>query len=137
MALRTLAVDRKWFTGRISQIGSKDSILEMGGIWIIEDAEMVVLNKASSGASKQFVTERVDRIRPPYGRHPIAKPRSCVFAASINPTVGGYLKDPTGARRYWPITCHGTIDVDGLEKVRDQLWAEAGASVSGGSPLAP
>ena len=97
----------------------------MGGVWIIEDAEMVVLNKASSGASKQFVTERVDRIRPPYGRHPIAKPRSCVFAASINPTVGGYLKDPTGARRYWPITCHGMIDVDGLEKVRDQLWAEA------------
>jgi putative DNA primase/helicase len=47
------------------------------------------------------------------------------FAGSINPPAGGYLTDPTGARRFWPIACRGTIDRDGLEAVRDQLWAEA------------
>jgi putative DNA primase/helicase len=48
----------------------------------------------------------------------------CVFVATINPPAGGYLKDPTGARRYWPVVCD-TIDRDRLERDRDQLWAEA------------
>jgi predicted P-loop ATPase len=48
-----------------------------------------------------------------------------VFAATINPPAGGYLKDPTGARRFWPVACRGMIDRDGLEAARDQLWAEA------------
>src|SRR5262249_45914914 len=48
--------------------------------------------------------------------------------------AGGYLKDPTGARRYWPVTCHGMIDRDGLEKVRDQLWAEAVHRYKAGEP---
>ena len=100
-ALRTLAVNPKWYTGRISHIGSKDAVLEMAGVWIIEDAEMTTLNRASSEASKQFLTDRVDRIRPPYGKYAIAYKRSCVFAATTNLTE--YLKDPTGARRYWPL----------------------------------
>jgi predicted P-loop ATPase len=48
-----------------------------------------------------------------------------VFAGTINPPVGGYLTDPTGVRRFWPVACRGTIDRDGIERDRDQLWAEA------------
>ena len=33
--------------------------------------------------------------------------------------------DATGARRLWPVKCHGMIDRAGLEQARDQLWAEA------------
>jgi predicted P-loop ATPase len=51
--------------------------------------------------------------------------RQCVFAGTINPPLGGYLTDPTGARRFWPFACHGMIDRDGIERDRDQLWAEA------------
>jgi predicted P-loop ATPase len=46
-----------------------------------------------------------------------------VFAGTINPE-GGYLKDATGARRFWPVKC-GTIDLDALAENRHQLWAEA------------
>jgi predicted P-loop ATPase len=124
-ALRTLAVNDAWFTDRLSHISSKDAILEIVGVLIVEIAEMDALTKATESATKSFLTRRHDRFRPPWGRHPVTLPRQSIFAGSVNPTVGGYLKDPTGARRFWPVTCHGMIDRDGLEKVRDQLWAEA------------
>jgi putative DNA primase/helicase len=61
---------------------------------MVEIAEMDALTKATSSAIKSFLTRRRDRFRPPYGKHTINLPRQCVFAATINPTVGGYLKDP-------------------------------------------
>ena len=48
-----------------------------------------------------------------------------MFAGTINPPAEGYLKDPTGARRLWPVACRGMVDLAGLEVARDQLWAEA------------
>src|SRR5215813_8993918 len=124
-ALRTLAVNDAWFTDRLSHISGKDAIIETAGVLIVEIAEMHALTKATTSATKSFLTRRYDRFRPPWGKHPVTLPRQSVFAGSINPTVGGYLKDPTGARRFWPVACRGMIDRDGLEKVRDQLWAEA------------
>jgi predicted P-loop ATPase len=123
-ALRALVKDDAWFTDRLSHVASKDAVLEIAGVQLVEIAEMDALTKAPSSAIKSFLTRRRDRFRPPYGKHTINLPRQCVFAATINPTVGGYLKDPTGARRFWPVACRGMIDRDGLEKVRDQLWAE-------------
>jgi putative DNA primase/helicase len=124
-ALRTLAKNDSWFTDRLSHVASKDAALEIAGVLIVEIAEMDALTKATPSAIKSFLTRRHDRFRPPYGKHTVNLPRQCVFAATINPTVGGYLKDPTGARRFWPVPCLGMIDRYGLEKIRDQLWAEA------------
>ena len=133
-ALRTLVKNDSWFTDRLSHVASKDAALEIAGVLLVEIAEMDALTKATSSAIKSFLTRRRDRFRPPYGKHPINLPRQCVFAATINPTAGGYLKDPTGARRFWPVACRGMIDRDGLEKVRDQLWAEAVHRFKAGAP---
>jgi putative DNA primase/helicase len=133
-ALRTLAIKDEWFTDRLSHLASKDAILETAGVLLVEIAEMDALTRATSSTIKSFLTRRYDRCRPPYGKHPINLPRQCVFAATINPPVGGYLKDPTGSRRFWPVACHGVIDRDGLEKVRDQLWAEAVHQYKSGAP---
>jgi putative DNA primase/helicase len=124
-ALRILAVNDAWFSDRLSHIGSKDAIEELRGLWIVEIAEMDALNRAAAATKKSFLTRRHDHYRPPYGRHTINHPRQCVFAGTINPPVGGYLKDPTGARRFWPVACPNFIDRDGLVRDRDQLWAEA------------
>jgi len=124
-ALRTLAVRDAWFTDRLSHVGVKDAALETAGVWIVELAEMEALTRATSSTMKAFLTRRHDRFRPPYGKYMTSQPRQCVFAATINPPTGGYLKDPTGARRFWPVTCRGMIDCDGLKAARDQLWAEA------------
>jgi predicted P-loop ATPase len=120
-ALRALA--HPWFTDRISKPGSKDSSMEVAGVWLIEWAELDALFKVGTSTSKSFITRRHERFRPPYGTHLADYPRQCVFAGSINP-MGGYLTDPTGARRFWPIRC-GVIDLEALRRDRDQLWAEA------------
>ena len=73
---------------------------------------------------KQFLSRLVDKYRPPYGKMPIQVPRRSVFWGTVNPEEGGYLRDPTGARRFWPIET-GKIDLAGILRDRDQLWAEA------------
>ena len=132
-ALRTLAVNNSWFTDRLSHVASKDAALELAGVMLVEMAEMDALTRATSSATKAFLTRRHDRFRPPYGKHTVNLPRQCVFTATINPSAGGYLKDPTGARRFWPVACNGMIDRAGLERARDQLWAEAVCKFRGGA----
>jgi predicted P-loop ATPase len=132
-AQRTLAGD-DWFTDRLSHVASKDAQMEIAGAWIIEIAELDALTGVSSSTTKGFLTRRFDRFRPPWSRHLVRLQRQSVFCGSINPPVGGYLKDPTGARRFWPVACHGMIDVAGLQRDRDQLWAEAVHRFKAGAP---
>ncbi|HYN38940.1 MAG TPA: VapE domain-containing protein, partial [Rhodospirillales bacterium] len=112
-----------WFTDRLSDLGSKDAAMETKGVWIIEIAELDTMSRAEVSAIKAFMSRTHDRFRPPYGKRLVDLPRQCVFAGSINPE-GGYLKDATGGRRFWPVVC-GQIDVGALTRDRDQLWAEA------------
>jgi predicted P-loop ATPase len=123
-SLRALA-GAAWFTDRLSPVASKDAAMEIAGVWLIEIAEMDALTRATTSAMKSYLTRRFDYYRPPYGKHLIRRQRSCIFAGTINPPIGGYLKDATGARRFWPVACPGAIDRDGIERDRDQLWAEA------------
>jgi len=120
-ALRALA--DPWFCDRLSELGSKDAAIELRGTWIVEIAELDSMSRAETGTIKAYMSRSHDRYRPPYGRRVVELPRQCVFAGSVNPE-GGYLKDATGGRRFWPVAC-GAIDVEALARDRDQLWAEA------------
>jgi len=133
--LRTLAIRDEWFSDRLSHLGSKDAAIETGGVLLIEIAETEALTRVTSSVSKGFLSRRYDPIRPPWGKYVAKFPRQCIFACTINPpATGGYLKDPTGARRYWPVTCVGMIDIEGVRAVRDQLWAEAVHLYKTGTP---
>jgi len=133
-ALRRLVTVELWFTDRLSHVAGKDAIMEIVGVLVVEIAEMDALTKATASGQKAFLTRRRDRFRPPFGKHVVNLPRQCVFAGTINPPADGYLKDPTGARRFWPVACRDTIDCDGLEEARDQLWAEAVNRFKAGAP---
>lgn len=120
-ALRTLA-SPEFFTDDISELGSKDSVLQTRGVWIIELGELDALSRGELSRVKAFMSRQVDRIRPPYGRRVMEAPRECIFAGTVNKEM--YLKDETGGRRFWPVKC-GSIRITDLERDRDQLWAEA------------
>lgn len=105
----------------------KDTIEVMRRLWIIEASEMETHRKNETTAMKAFLSRNVDMFRVPYARRAKSFPRQSVFIGTINPEHDediGWLKDTTGNRRYWPIRC-GVINIEGLRRVRNQLWAEA------------
>jgi hypothetical protein len=112
----------EWFTDDIADLGSKDSAMQVAGVWILEIAELDSMSRPDASKIKAFMSRATDRFRPPYGRRLIEAPRQCIFGGSVNAST--YLKDETGARRFWPVKC-GRIDLEALARDRDQLWAEA------------
>lgn len=122
-AIRVLFGEEFW-TDHISDFNSKDAKQEIQGVWAVEVAEMDRVTKAEQDHVKKFLSQKVDRYRPPYGRHLVTAQRRCVLVGTINPDGTGYLKDPTGARRFWPMKV-GKIDIDAIRRDRDQIWAEA------------
>lgn len=117
----------KWFSGSPVDIKNKDGMMLAASQWICELAELASLARSETDAQKQFLTSRVDRFRPPYGKAIEAFQRRCVFAGTVNPEKDGsvdYLRDDTGDRRWWPVRV-GDVDTVALARDRDQLWAEA------------
>lgn len=103
----------------------KDSLGMMQGRIIVEMSELATMRRTVSEDMKTFVTRKIDTFRPAWGKKILERERRFVLAATTNNDSGdGYLVDPTGNRRYWPIGC-GTFDIDALERDKDQLWAEA------------
>ncbi len=127
--LRTLGGD--WFTDHLPDLTNKDAMQQIQGVWIVELAELDSLRRAETHRIKSFISARVDRFRPPFGRMPADFPRQCGFAGTVNPGANGYLRDETGARRFWTVACatewesRNRVDTSSVAGVRDQLWAEA------------
>ena len=118
---RILAGD-EWFSDQLADMGSKDASMQLRGVWIVELSELDVLNRSELARAKAFLSQQTERFRLPYGRRVVQVPRQCVFVGTTN--ADSWLKDETGGRRFWPVRCR-RIDLDGLRRDRDQLWAEA------------
>lgn len=131
-ALRALAGD--WFNDTPVELGSKDSFMAIRGRWICELAELDALNRSEAARAKAFFSSCVDSYRPPYGHRTVDQPRRCVFAGTTNDSQ--YLRDATGGRRFWPVTC-GAIDLPTLRADRGQLWAESRAAFCAGERWFP
>lgn len=112
----------QWFRDSPPAIDHDDIGLYLQGVWIIEIAELEGIRGREWTKVKSFISRQVETFRRKFGRNMQEYPRQCIFAGSTNEDHWG--GDPTGLTRFWPV--HGSvIDVDGLLRVRDQLWAEA------------
>jgi putative DNA primase/helicase len=123
--LEKLCPDPTWFTDGLSDFGSKDQKEEIEGKWIVELGELKGFGKELEQI-KAFVTRKSENYRPAYARHEINSPRTCVFAGTVNPSGDGFLRDVTGNRRFWPVSCVKQAP-ELTPHLRDQLWAEAKA----------
>lgn len=122
--LRVLASDN-WFLDSIVDIGNKDGYQVLRRKWIGELGELASLGRAELARIKQFLSAVKDTYRPSYGRQPVDFLRQTVFVGTINLDGAGYLTDPTGARRFWPVTLTKKVDLKTVRADREQLWAEA------------
>jgi putative DNA primase/helicase len=122
--LRSLA--GAWFNDSIIQIDRPAEFELLNRAWIHEFAELESFtSKADLGRLKAFLSTETDNFRPVWERKHIDVPRRCVFAGTTNDFA--FLRDPTGARRFWVIELERKIDVNWVQEHRDQLWAEARA----------
>lgn len=121
-ACEILAIKRDWFLPNIGDIRNKEAYMQMAGKLIVEIAERSGMMKANENEQKEFFSKAQDVYVPKYSNKSIRVRRSCVFIATTNDHR--YLGDPTGGRRYWPVSC-GAIDHDGLRLDNKRIWAEA------------
>jgi predicted P-loop ATPase len=119
----------KWAVESNSTFGTKDSIQELEGAWIIEVGELSSLSRSRLDTMNHYVSRLVDHFRPSYGRAVVNQKRSCVFIGTTNEIK--FLRDYTGGRRFWPIMC-GEINLQLLRDNLEQLWAEAVAAFNAG-----
>lgn len=101
----------------------KEGQEQVQGLWLYEIAELQQFGKAEIQLIKAFISAKVDRYRPSYGRVVESYPRQCVLVGTTNERT--YLRDRTGNRRFWPVPVRQRVNMPWLKKWREQLLAEA------------
>jgi predicted P-loop ATPase len=86
-----------------------------------EIAELRGLFGRDQESIKAWITRRVEQWRSLYNEFVTSYPRRIVFIGTTNERE--FLDDPSGERRWLPIVA-GKVDVESLERDREQLWAE-------------
>jgi predicted P-loop ATPase len=107
---------------------------QIASAWVHELGEMAQFlgSRVDQNEAKNFLTAPTDDFIPLHGRNPVQWQRRCVFVGTTNrPEI---LRDPTGARRFWPVEVGavGPVRRDQVARLRDQFWAEAVVSFDSG-----
>ena len=118
-----------WFCDT-PQEKNKDFYLVLNTCWFYELAELEnKTRKVEAGEIKALLSSSIDTFRLPYGKVTGQHPRQGIIVASVN--TEDFLKDPTGARRFWIIELPQTfrlgeyINTDQVVTDRDRIWKAA------------
>lgn len=117
----------EWYSDSlsISDMRDKTAAEKLQGYWILELGELAGIKKVDVETVKSFVTRTDDKFRQAYGVVVESHPRSCIIVGSTN-SEGGFLRDITGNRRFWPVHVSGNGKHHPWELAEvDQIWAEA------------
>lgn len=126
---------KSWFSDSLYTVNGKEAYEQLQGYWLIEMAEMAAISSRKTDLEqiKQFISKQSDSYRAAYARRTQERPRQCAFFGTTNDDE--FLRDPTGGRRFWPVTVTGAEPeiADALtEEVIDQVWAEVMVRYSAG-----
>ena len=118
-----LAHGDKWYRELLTTSDRQKAVEQISGGLLVEMSELSATKTNKIEEEKAFISAREDRYRPPYALYTEEFKRQCIFIGTTN--LREYLKDSTGNRRYWPITCNTKLDFDKFKANVDQIWAEA------------
>jgi predicted P-loop ATPase len=121
--IRTLA--KNWAAELEGDMTDTRAMVEaMQKAWILEIPELAGFTRADVRHIKGFVSRQTDKVRLAYAKRAQEYHRQSIFCGSTNDLT--FLKDDTGNRRFWPISCDTkSINIDRLRAEVDQLWAES------------
>lgn len=108
-------------TDNVGDIGTKDCSEKLQGAWFVELPEMDNLKSASKEKIKRWLSTDNDDEVQKYERRVTARPRQCVFVGTTNEDS---LFSEDEFRRFWPVEVNN-IDLEGVRRERENLWAEA------------
>lgn len=120
---------KDWYSDslKITDMKDKTAAEKILGSWVIEISEMDGMNRTDAGTIKSFLSTKEDKYRPAYGRATVTHKRQSILIGTSNERE--FLKDDTGNRRFWPIDVGKSTPLknvfEDLQKVIDQMWAEA------------
>lgn len=102
-----------------------DTTRKMRGKTVVELGELRGMHTRAKEDIKAFITRRVEEWVPKYQEFAKQFKRRFVFYGTTN--RDDFLADETGERRYLPFEVGDDmqLDVEGVERDREQLWAEA------------
>ena len=118
---------RQWFSDSLSISDMKDKTAseKLQGYWILEISELNGMKKVDVETIKSFISRTDDKYRQAYGVSVESHPRSCIIIGTTN-SDGGFLRDITGNRRFFPVRVSGQGKYKPWELTQvDQIWAEA------------
>jgi predicted P-loop ATPase len=118
---------RRWYSDSLTSFEGKEASEMIQGVWINELGELSSLSRSETNIAKQFISRTDDIYREPFGKRTNRFPRRGVFFGTSNES--DFLRDPTGERRFWPITIAEfepmkNVFTELADEV-DQIWAEA------------
>lgn len=116
----------EWVTDTPLDLRNKrgDAVAQIMGKWFAELPEMdpQAMGKARSDM-KAFASSNYDDVRFPYEKRPVRIWRSVILFGTTNNIA--IIPDDGGSRRYVPVEVLRPINLDRIEKDRDQIWAQA------------
>ena len=118
---------KEWYSDSLSICDMKDKTAaeKLQGYWLLELGELAGIKKVDVEIIKSFISRTDDKFRKAYGVNVESNPRSNIIVGTTN-SEGGFLRDITGNRRFWPVMVSGNSILKpwNLKDV-DQIWAEA------------
>jgi putative DNA primase/helicase len=105
--------------------GTREIVEKLSGKLLVEMSELTAMldDRRSAETMKAMLSSSTDRARLAYRRNEAEFRRQGILLGTTNQKE--YMRGHTGNRRLWPVEVPERIDVEGVRRDRELLWAEA------------